>query len=81
MVLEFVVHLIEDRHDFRYAKIHSDDFVAALLPAAEEIDQLVEMDPEALVHVLFSGALPTYVLLVLAVTELEVILHEVPVYR
>lgn len=81
MVLEFVVHLIEYRHDFRDAEIHPDDLVAALILTAEEVGQLVEMDSEALVHVLFSGALPADVLLVLAVTELEVIFHEVPVYR
>lgn len=81
MVLEFVVHLIEYRHDFRDTEIHPDDLVAALILTAEEVGQLVEMDSEALVHVLFSGALPADVLLVLAVTELEVIFHEVPVYR
>lgn len=81
MVLEFVVHLIEYRYDFRNAEIHPDDLVAALLLAAKEVDQLVEMHSEALVHVLFPGALPTDVLLVLAVTELEVIFDEVPVYR
>ena len=81
VVLELVVHLVEDGDHLCDAEVHPDQLVAAVLLAAEEVDQLVEVHPEALVHVLLPRALPADVLLVLAVAELEVVLDEVPVYR
>lgn len=78
VVLEAEVHGVEEGHHLGEPQVHPADLQRAVL-ATHEGSYLVEVHLETLVDVLFPGALPTHVLLVLPVAQLQVVLHGLPV--
>jgi hypothetical protein len=78
MVLKTKVHGVEQRDQFCEAEVDPASLKRAWL-ASHEGDNLAEMDFESLVYVFLPGSLPTDVLFVLTVAQLEVILNSLPV--
>ena len=80
MVLESIIHLVQNSHYLRDAEVNPIQLRRTLQFMPKECDYLIQLHSEALIHVLFPCSFPSNFLFVLSIAEFEVVLDELPVH-
>lgn len=81
MVLESIIHLVQNSHYLRDAEVNPIQLRRTLQFMPQECNYLIELHSKALIHVLFPCSFPGNFLFVLPVAEFKVVLDELPVHR
>lgn len=82
LVLETIVHLVEDSHRFGNGEVHPGELLLSWkVLALEKTHHAIELQSELLVDVLLLSPLPVEFVIVLPVDQLIVVFQQIPVDR
>lgn len=76
---EGIVHVVQKSNHLVHRKIYPQQLASTRVPILHVVQYLVQLHSKTLIYVLLFDLLPRQILLILTVTQLEIILQDLPI--